>query len=152
MNEHKDIATSFKYVVDMETERNTRTKQYQPLLNIKSPRANTKLTGNATIAVSDTMVHSGPVPSPSTSHNRAPTQEPLSPSGSKGKRKVTFDIKPAVSGGEKRRTEVLEQQGEGQFKALLSAWGHWSDSPVQLRSLIWRMTTPMHIQELPQMD
>jgi hypothetical protein len=93
MNEHKDIATSFKYVVDMETERNTRTKQYQALLNIKSPRVNAKLTGNPTVAVSDTMEHPGPVPSPSTSHNRAPPQESLSPSGSKGKRKVTFDIK-----------------------------------------------------------
>ena len=152
MNEHKDIATSFKYSVDMEAERNTRVKQYQPLLNIKSPRANAKLTGNAGIAVSDTMEHSGPVPSPSTSDNRAPPQESLSPSGSKGKRKVTFDIKPAVSGGERRRTEVLEQRGEGQFKALFSAWDHWSNSPVQLRSLIWRMTTTTHVQEIPQMD
>ncbi|SRR6266702_3814594 len=152
MNENKDIATSFKYTVDMETERNTRTKQYQSLSNIKSPRVNSKLTSNANIAVSDMTEHPGPVPGPSTSHNRALPQESLSPSGSKGKRKVTFDIKPAVSGGGKRRTEVLEQQGEGQFKALLSAWGHWSDSPVQLRSLIWRMTTPMHVQELPQMD
>ncbi|KAH9045377.1 hypothetical protein EDB85DRAFT_1906300 [Lactarius pseudohatsudake] len=95
-----DIATSFKYVVDMESERNTRTKQYQSLSIIKSPRVNAKLTGDATIA---------PVPGPSTPHNRALPQESLSPSGSKGKRKVTFDIKPAVSGGEKR---VLEQQGE----------------------------------------
>ncbi|KAH9006788.1 hypothetical protein EDB86DRAFT_2868270 [Lactarius hatsudake] len=112
MNENKDIATSFKYVVDMESERNTRTKQYQSLSNIKSPRMNAKLTGNATIAVSDSVEHSGPVPGPSTPQNRALPQESLSPSGSKGKRKVTFDIKPAVSGGEKRRTEVLEQQGE----------------------------------------
>ena len=149
MDEHKDIATSFKYVVDMESERDTRTKRYQPLSNIKSPRVNAKLTVNATPAVSDTTKHSDPVPGPSTSQNRVVPQESLSPSGSKGKRKVTFDIKPAVSGGEKRRTEVLEQQGEGQFKALLSAWGHWSDSPVQLRSLIWRMTMPMHVQELP---
>ncbi|KAH9179671.1 hypothetical protein EDB89DRAFT_1922530 [Lactarius sanguifluus] len=111
MNENKDIATSFKYVVDMESERNTR-KQYLPLSNIKSPRVNAKLTGNATIAVSDSVEHSGPVPGPSTPHNRALPQESLSPSGSKGKRKVTFDIKPAVSGGEKRGTEVLEQQGE----------------------------------------
>ena len=148
MDEHKDIATSFKYVVDMEAERNTRTRQYQPLSNIKSPRMNSKLTANATVAVSGTKEHSDPVPGPSTSHDRAQPQESLSPSGSKGKRKVTFDIKPAISGGEKKRTEVLEQQGEGQFKALLSAWGHWSDSPVQLRSLIWRMTIPMHLQEL----
>ncbi|KAH9062672.1 hypothetical protein EDB87DRAFT_1605216, partial [Lactarius vividus] len=112
MNENKDIATSFKYVVDMESERNTRTKQYQSLSNIKSPRVNAKLTANATIAVSDTVEHSGPVPGPSTPLNRVLPQESLSPSGSKGKRKVTFDIKPAVSGGEKRRTEVLEQQGE----------------------------------------
>ncbi|KAH8999083.1 hypothetical protein EDB92DRAFT_1832331 [Lactarius akahatsu] len=112
MNENKDIATSFKYVVDMESERNTRTKQYQSLSNIKSPRVNAKLPGSATIAVSDSVEHSGPVPGPSTPHNRALPQESLSPSGSKGKRKVTFDIKPAVSGGEKRRTEVLEQQGE----------------------------------------
>ncbi|KAF8266843.1 hypothetical protein EI94DRAFT_123840 [Lactarius quietus] len=109
MDEHKDIATSFKYVVDMEAERNTRAKQYQPLSNIKSPRVNAKLTTNATQAVSDTTEHPGPVPGPSTSHNRALPQESLSP---KGKRKVTFDIKPAVSGGEKKRTEVLEQQGE----------------------------------------
>ncbi|KAI9448005.1 hypothetical protein H4582DRAFT_1897722, partial [Lactarius indigo] len=112
MNENKDIATSFKYVVDMESERNTRTKQYQSLSSIKSPRVNAKLTGNATIAVSDTVEHPGPEPGPSTPQNRALLQESLSPSGSKGKRKVTFDIKPAVSGGEKRRTEVLEQQGE----------------------------------------
>jgi hypothetical protein len=149
MDENKDVATSYKYAVDMDSERNTRTKQYQSLSNIKSPRMNAKLTVNA---VSDTMENPGPAPGPSTSHNRALPQESLSPSGSKGKRKVTFDIKPAVSGGEKRRTEVLEQQGEGQFKALLSAWGHWSDSPVQLRSLIWRTTMPTHIQELPKTD
>jgi hypothetical protein len=145
MDEHKDMATSFKYTVDIESERNTRAKQYQSLSNIKSPRMNAKLPVNA---VSDTMEN----PGPSTPHNRALPQESLSPPGSKGKRKVTFDIKPAVSGGEKRRTEVLEQQGEGQFKALLSAWGHRSDSPVQLRSLIWRMTMPTHIQELPKTD
>lgn len=112
MNEGKDIATSFKYAVDMEAERNTRAKQYQSLSNIRSPRVNAKFTGNAAIAVSDTTEHSGPAPGPSTSHNRALPQESLSPSGEKGKRKVTFDIKPAISGGEKRRTEVLEQQGE----------------------------------------
>lgn len=109
MDENKDVATSYKYAVDMDSERNTRTKQYQSLSNIKSPRMNAKLTVNA---VSDTMENPGPAPGPSTSHNRALPQESLSPSGSKGKRKVTFDIKPAVSGGEKRRTEVLEQQGE----------------------------------------
>ena len=147
MDENKDIATSFKYVVDMESERNNHAKRYQSLSNVKSPRMNAKLTVNA-----DTTENPGPAPGPSTSHNRVLPQESLSPSGSKGKRKVTFDIKPAVSGGEKRRTEVLEQQGEGQFKALLSAWGHWSDSPVQLRSSIWRMTIPMHIQEMPKTD
>jgi len=153
MDEHKDIATSFKYAVDMDAERNTHTKQYQSLTNIKSPGVSAKSKGNTVLAVSDAVTeHSGPVRGPSTPPNKAVLQESLSPSGLKGKRKVTFDIKPAVSEGEKRRTEVFEQQGEGQFITFLSAWAHWSDSPVQLRSLNWRMTTLMYIRELPKMN
>jgi hypothetical protein len=114
MNETKDIATSFKYVVDMEAERSTRARQYQCLSNIRSPRVNAKPTENAKPAVSDVSTeHSDPMPGPSTPKNKVPSEEPLSPPGSKGKRKVTFDIKPVVSTGE-GKTPVVEEPGEGQ--------------------------------------
>jgi hypothetical protein len=101
MNENKDIATSFKYVVDMEAERSAHTKQYQSLSNVKSPRVNMKLTGNPNPTDSDGAAeHSEPLAGPSASKNKEPPEGLSSPSGSKGKRKVTFDIKPVVPGGE----------------------------------------------------
>jgi hypothetical protein len=144
MNETKDIATSFRYVVDMEAERNARARQYQSLSNIKSPRVNAKLTENAKPAVSDVSTeHSDPIPGPSTPKNKAPSEEPLSPSGSKGKRKVTFDIKPVVSIGE-GETPAVEESGEG--LAPTHVRSHWSDSFMQLRSSNWRMMTPIHLK------
>jgi len=110
MNENKDIATSFKYVVDMEAERSARTRQYQSLSNVKSPRVN-ELAGSPNRTVSDGAEHPQPMAGPSTSKNKAPPEELSSPSGSKGKRKVTFDIKPVVPGGESE-TQVDEEPGE----------------------------------------
>jgi hypothetical protein len=113
MNESKDIATSFKYVVDMEAERSARARQYQSLSDVKSPRVN-KLTGNPNPAVSDGAVeHPESVAGPSTSKNKAPPEELSSPSSSKGKRKVTFDIKPVLPRGE-GEDQVDEEPGEGQ--------------------------------------
>ena len=113
MNENKDIATSFKYVVDMEAERTTRARQRQSLSDVKSPRVN-KLTTNPNPTVSDGAVeHPEPMAGPSTSKNKAPQDEFSSPSGSKGKRKVTFDIKPVVPRGE-GEAETDEEPGEGQ--------------------------------------
>lgn len=112
MNESKDIATSFKYVVDIEAERSTRAMQYQSLSNVKSPRANPKLTGNTNPTVEDGAAeNSEPSNGPSTS--KAPLEGLSSPSGSKGKRKVTFDIKPVVPGGE-GGSQDDEEPGEGQ--------------------------------------
>ena len=146
MNETKDIATSFRYVVDMEAERNARARQSQSLSNIKSPRVNAKLTENAQPAVSDVSTeHSDPIPGPSTPKNKAPSEEPLSPSGSKGRRKVTFDIKPVVSIGE-GETPAVEESGEGQAPTHVRS--HWSDSFMQLRSSSWRMMTPIHLKEI----
>ena len=113
MNENKDIATSFKYVVDMETERSARTRQYQSLSDVKSPRVN-KLTGIPNPTIPDGVVeHPEPVAGPSTSKSKAPLEELSSPSGSKGKRKVTFDIKPVVPRGD-GEGQVDEEPGEGQ--------------------------------------
>ncbi len=124
MNENKDIATSFKYVVDMEAERGARARQYQSVSNVKSPRVN-KLTGNPNPTVSGGAAeHPEPMAGPSTSENKAPLEELSSPSGSKGKRKVTFDIKPAAPGGESE-TQSGEEQGEGQ--APLNVRSHRSN-------------------------
>jgi hypothetical protein len=113
MNENKDIATSFKYVVDMEAERSSRARQYQSHSDVKSPRMN-KLTGDPNPTVSDGAVeHPEPMAGPSTSKNKEPPEELSSPSGSKGKRKVTFDIKPVVPRGE-GEAQVDEEPGEGQ--------------------------------------
>jgi hypothetical protein len=115
MNESKDIATSFKYVVDMEAERGARARQYQSLSNVKSPRVNMNLTSNFNPPVSDGAAgHSEPMDGPSTSKskNKAPSEELSSPSGSKGKRKVTFDIKAVVPGGESE-AQVDDEPGEG---------------------------------------
>jgi hypothetical protein len=113
MNENKDIATSFKYVVDMEAERGSRARQYQPLSDVKSPRVN-KLTGDPNPTISDGAVeHPEPMAGPSTFKNKEPPEELSSPSGSKGKRKVTFDIKPVVPRGE-GEVQVDEEPGEGQ--------------------------------------
>ena len=113
MNENKDIATSFKYVVDMEAERSVRSRQYQSLSDVKSPRVN-NLTGNPNPSVPDGAVeHPEPVAGPSTSENKAPPEVLSSPSGSKGKRKVTFDIKPVVPRGE-GETQADGEPGEGQ--------------------------------------
>lgn len=113
MNENKDIATSFKYVVDMEAERSTRARQYQSLSDVKSPRVS-KLASNPNPTVPDGAVeHSEPMAGPSTSKNNAPPEVLSSPSGSKGKRKVTFDIKPVVPRGE-GETQVNEEPSEGQ--------------------------------------
>jgi len=115
MNENKDIVTSFKYVVDMEAERGTRARQYQPLSDVKAPRGN-KLTGNPNPAVSDGAVeHPEPMAGPSTSKTKAPPEELSSPSGSKGKRKVTFDINPVVP-HEEGEDQVDEEPGEGQAR------------------------------------
>ncbi|KAI0304059.1 hypothetical protein BC826DRAFT_209801 [Russula brevipes] len=114
MNENKDIATSFKYVVDMEAERSARARQYQSLPKVKSPRVNAKPTGNLNATVSErTAEPSEATAGPSTSNNKAPSEELLSPSGSgsKGKRKVTFDIKSAVQGGE-REAQEDDEPGE----------------------------------------
>lgn len=114
MNENKDIATSFKYVVDMEAERSAHARQYQPLSNVKSPRVNPKLTGNPNPTVEDGAAErSDPMTGPSTSKNKAPLEELSSPSGSKGKRKVTFDIKPVVPGGESE-AHIDDEPREGQ--------------------------------------
>lgn len=112
MNENKDIATSFKYVVDMEAERSVRARQYQSLSDVKSPRVN-KLTGPNPTVPDGAVEHPEPMPGPSTSKNKAPPEVLSSPSGSKGKRKVTFDIKPVVPRGE-GETQVDEEPGEGQ--------------------------------------
>lgn len=120
MNENKDIATSFKYVVDMEAERNTRAKQYQSLSDIKSPRGNMKLIDNPNPTVSDGAAeHSEPMAGPSTSKKKAPSEELSSPSGSKGKRKVTFDIKPIVPGGESgAQVDGVPSEGQAHVKCL----------------------------------
>ena len=113
MNENKDIATSFKYVVDMEAERSAHARQYQSLSDVKSPRVN-KLTSNPNPTVSGgTVEHPEPMAGPSTSKNKAHPEEFSSPSGSKGKRKVTFDIKPVVLRGE-GEAQVDGEPGEGQ--------------------------------------
>ncbi|KAI0307139.1 hypothetical protein B0F90DRAFT_1813941 [Multifurca ochricompacta] len=115
MNERKDIATSFKYVVDMEAEKSARARQYQSLSNIKSPRVNAKLTGHVNPIVSDVAAeHSDPIPGPSTSKNQVSSEELLSPSGSKGKRKVTFDIKPVVE----KDLDRVEEPGEASIFEL----------------------------------
>lgn len=146
MNENKDIATSFRYVVDMEAERGTRARQYQSLSNTKSPRVNTRITSDFNPAASNvTMEQSGQATGPSTSKLNASSEEPLSPSGSKGKRKVTFDIKPVVPSGA-REVKADEESGEGQ--ALVKVWSRRSDSFMQLRSLNWRTTIPMHPKEI----
>lgn len=130
MNENKDIATSFRYVVDMDAERSARETQYQSLSNVKSPRVNTKLTGQPNPAVSDRATeHSEPIAGPSKS--KTPSEELLSPSGSRGKRKVTFDIKPVVPGGE-RETQVDEESGEGLTPTNIQS--HRSDSLTPLCS------------------
>jgi hypothetical protein len=112
MNENKDIATSFKYVVDMEAERSAHARQYQSDSNVKSPRVNMKPTSNPTVS-DEAAGHSEPMAGPSTSKNKASSEELSSPSGSKGKRKVTFDIKPVVPGGESE-AQVDEEPTEGQ--------------------------------------
>jgi hypothetical protein len=148
MNENKDIATSFKYVVDMEAERSARARQYQSLPKVKSPRVNAKPTGNLNATVSErTAEPSEPTAGPSTSNNKAPSEELLSPSGSasKGKRKVTFDIKSAVQGGEH---EVQEDDEPGEGQTPVNVWGRCSDTFMQLRSSNWKMTTPMHLREI----
>jgi hypothetical protein len=120
MNENKDIATSFKYVVDLEAERGARARQYQSLSNVKSPRVNMNLNSNFDPTVSDGATgHSEPTngPSTSTSKNKATSEELPSPSGSKGKRKVTFDIKPVLPGGESE-AQVDEEPGEGQTPVM----------------------------------
>lgn len=111
MNESKDIATSFKYVVDMEAERSARARQYQSLSDIKSPRVN-KLNPDRTVS-DGAAEHPEPIAGPSTSKNKAAPEELSSPSGSKGKRKVTFDIKPVVPRGD-GEAQVDEVPGEGQ--------------------------------------
>ena len=141
MNENKDIATSFRYVVDMEAERETRARQYQSPSNTKSPRVNTRITSDPNPAAPNATTSS-------TSKTKASSDEPLSPSGSKGKRKVTFDIKPVVPDGE-REAKVDEESGEGQ--ALVDVRSHRSDSFMQLLSLNWRTTTPMHPKEILMM-
>ena len=126
MNENKDIATSFRYAVDMEAERETHARQYQSLSNTKSSRVNTRITSDPNPAVSNvTTEHSGQTTGPSTSKTKASSEEPLSPSGSKGKRKVTFDIKPVVLSGE-REAKADEESGEGQ--ALVNAQSNRSDT------------------------
>jgi hypothetical protein len=111
MNENKDIATSFKYVVDMEAERSTRARQYQSLSDVKSHRVN-KLNPDPTVS-GGAVEHPEPIAGPSTSKNKAAPEELPSPSGSKGKRKVTFDIKPVVPRGD-GEAQVDEVTGEGQ--------------------------------------
>ncbi|KAI9452075.1 hypothetical protein F5148DRAFT_525227 [Russula earlei] len=110
MNENKDIATSFKYVVDLEAERNARARQYQSLSNVKPPRVIAKLAGHSNPA--GATQHSDPMAGPSTPNNKAHSEELLSPSGLKGKRKVTFDIKPVVPDGGAKEAQVDEQRGE----------------------------------------
>jgi hypothetical protein len=115
MNESKDIATSFKYVVDMEAEKGARARQYQSLSDVKSPRVN-KPTGNPNPTVSDGAVeHPESMAGPSTSKIKGPPEELSSPSGSKGKRKVTFDIKPVGPRGE-GEAQIDEESGEGQAR------------------------------------
>jgi hypothetical protein len=146
MNENKDIATSFRYAVDMEAERETRARQYQSLSNTKSPRVNTTITSDPSPAAPDvTTEHSGQTTGHSTSKTKASLEEPLSPSGSKGKRKVTFDIKPVVPSGE-REAKSGEESGEGQ--ALINVQSRPSDSFMQLLSLNWRTTTLMYPKEI----
>jgi hypothetical protein len=145
MNETKDIATSFKYVVDMEAERSTRTRQHSHS-SITSPRGNANLAGNPKPAVSDVSTeHPDPMPGPSTPKTKVPPKEPLSPSESKGRRKVTFDIRPAVSIGE-GKSPVVEEPREGQ--APIHVRSSRSDSFIQLRSSIWRMMTLMYLKEI----
>ena len=145
MNENKDIATSFKYVVDMEAERSTRARQYQSLSNVKSSRPNVKLASNSNPVVSDGATrHSEPMAGPSTSTNKTHSEEPLSPSESKGKRKVTFDIKPVVPDGEKEAE--VDERVEGQ--APFHFRSHRSDSFMQPRSLNWRMIAPIYPKEI----
>jgi hypothetical protein len=146
MNENKDIATSFRYVVDMEADRSARTRQYQPLSNVKSPRVNTRITGDPNSIAGETTEHSGPVTGPSTSKKKPFSEELLSPSGSKGKRKVTFDIKPVVPSGESE-TQGDEESGEGQ--APVDFQSRRSDSFMQRQSLNWRTTTPILSKETP---
>ena len=146
MNENKDIATSFRYVVDMEAERETRARQYQSLSNTKSPQVNTRITSDPNpAALNITTEHSGQTTGPSTSKLNASSEEPLSPTGSKGKRKVTFDIKPVVLSGV-REAKADEESGEGQ--ALVNVWSRRSDSFMQFLSLNWRTTIPMHPKEI----
>ena len=119
MNENKDIATSFKYVVDMEAERSARARQYQSFSDVKSPQVD-KQSSNPNPAVSDGAVehpveHPESIAGPSTSKNKAPPEELSSPSGSKGKRKVTFDIKPVVPHGE-GEAQADEEPSEGQAR------------------------------------
>ena len=142
MNENKDIATSFRYVVDMEAERETRARQYQSPSNTKSPRVNTRITSDLNPAAPNATT------GPSTSKAKASSEEPLSPSGLKGKRKVTFDIKPVVPDGE-REAKADEESGEGQ--ALVNVRSRRSDSFMQLLSLNWRTTTPIHPKEILMM-
>lgn len=146
MNENKDIATSFRYVVDMEAERSTRARQYQSLSNVKSPRVNTRITGDPNPVVGETTEHSGPVTGPPTSKKKASSEELLSPSGSKGKRKVTFDIKPVVSGGESE-SQGDKESSEGQ--APVDFGSRRSDSFMQRQSLNWRTTTLILSKETP---
>ncbi|KAI0278879.1 hypothetical protein BGY98DRAFT_1096506 [Russula aff. rugulosa BPL654] len=109
MNENKDIATSFK--------EKQRARQYQSLSDVKSPRVN-KLAGNPNPTVPDGAVeHPEPMAGPSTSKNNAPPEVISSPSGSKGKRKVTFDIKPVVPRGE-GETQVNEEPSEASIFEL----------------------------------
>ena len=145
MNENKDIATSFRYAVDMEAERETRARQYQSLSNTKSPRVNTRITSDPNPAAPNvTTEHSGQTTGHSTSKTKTSSEEPLSP-GSKGKRKVTFDIKPVVPSGE-REAKTDEESGEGQ--ALTNVQSRPSDSFMQLLSLNWRTTTLIHPKEI----
>ena len=146
MNENKDIATSFRYAVDMEAERETRARQYQSLSNTKSPRVNTRITSDPSPAVPNaTTEHSGQTTGHSTSKTKASSEGPLSPSGSKGKRKVTFDIKPVVPSGE---TEAKSGEESGEGQALTNVQSRPSDSFMQLLSLNWRTTTLIYPKEI----
>ncbi|KAI0268231.1 hypothetical protein BC834DRAFT_968437 [Gloeopeniophorella convolvens] len=116
MREQKDVATSFRYTVDMEAERNARARQSQSLSNIRSPppRASVKLpAGDDKPSTSKAVAErSEPVPAPSTPKRQAPLDDLPSPSRSKGKRKVTFDIKPAALESDKKSVGAAEQGGE----------------------------------------
>ena len=116
MNENKDIATRFPRICWWTwRQREARVPgQSQSLSDVKSPRVN-KLTGNPNPTVADGVRWNiqSQWPAHLTSKNKAPPEELSSPSGSKGKRKVTFDIKPVVPRGE-GEAEVDEEPGEGQ--------------------------------------